>query len=92
MTITKKDLIRVISAEMGFSSKLSQDLVNRFFNTIKDELNSGKKIKLSGFGTFELVETKERVGRNPKTMKSYPIPSTKKVKFTLSNKAKRIIN
>ena len=70
----------------------AKKFVDLFFDTIKEQLNSGKTVKLSGFGTFDIVQTKERVGRNPKTMEEFPIPSKRKVKFTVSPKVKKSIN
>jgi len=47
---------------------------------------------LSGFGTFEVFQTKPRVGRNPKTMEAFPVISRDKVKFKASTKAKSFLN
>jgi nucleoid DNA-binding protein len=47
---------------------------------------------LSGFGTFEVFQTKPRVGRNPKTMETFPIISRDKVKFSASTRAKSFLN
>jgi nucleoid DNA-binding protein len=49
-------------------------------------------VKLSGFGTFKVFQTKPRSGRNPKTMETFPILSRKKVRFTATTKAKDYLN
>ncbi len=67
-------------------------IVNLYFNEIKSALRQDKKVKIPAFGSFEVKYTKPRIGRNPKTKEEFPIPSLKKVKFTLSKKAKRLIN
>ena len=92
MTLTKKELAQNLSDQTELSLTDAKKFVDLFFDTIKEQLNSGKTVKLSGFGTFDIVQTKERVGRNPKTMEEFPIPSKRKVKFTVSPKVKKSIN
>jgi len=92
VTLTKKELAQNLSDQTELSLADAKKFVDLFFDTIKEQLNSGKTVKLSGFGTFDIVQTKERVGRNPKTMEEFPIPSKRKVKFTLSPKVKKSIN
>ena len=92
MTLTKKELAQNLSDQTELSLADAKKFVDLFFDTIKEQLNSGKTVKLSGFGTFDIVQTKERVGRNPKTMEEFPIPSKRKVKFTVSPKLKKSIN
>ena len=92
MTLTKKELAQNLSDQTELSFADAKNFVDLFFDTIKEQLNSGKTVKLSGFGTFDIVQTKERVGRNPKTMEEFPIPSKRKVKFTVSPKVKKSIN
>ena len=92
MTLTKKELAQNLSDQTELSFADAKKFVDLFFDTIKEQLNSGKTVKLSGLGTFDIVQTKERVGRNPKTMEEFPIPSKRKVKFTVSPKVKKSIN
>ena len=92
MTLTKKELAQNLSDQTELSLVDAKKFVDLFFDTIKEQLNSGKTVKLSGFGTFDIVQTKERIGRNPKTMEEFPIPSKRKVKFTVSPKVKKSIN
>ena len=92
MTLTKKELAQNLSDQTELSLADAKKFVDLFFDTIKEQLNSGKTVKLSGFGTFDIVQTKERVGRNPKTMEEFPIPSKRKVKFTVSPNVKKSIN
>ena len=92
MTVTKKERAQNLSDQTELSLADAKKFVDLFFDTIKEQLNSGKTVKLSGFGTFDIVQTKERVGRNPKTMEEFPIPSKRKVKFTVSPKVKKSIN
>jgi len=92
MNLTKKDLSAVLKKELKLSVNISDSLVDEFFKVIKTTLRSQKNFKLSGFGSFETFVTKERIGRNPKTMKNYRIPSQNKVRFSPTSKAKYFLN
>ena len=92
MNLTKKDLSTILRKELKLSVDISDSLVDEFFQTIKTTLRSQRNLKLSGFGSFEIFTTKERVGRNPKTMENYKIPSQNKVRFSPTSKAKYFLN
>src|SRR5262245_56644937 len=65
--MTKADLVEAIHTKVGFSKKESADIVEMVFDTIKETLEKGEKIKISGFGNFEVRDKRSRVGRNPQT-------------------------
>tara|TARA_B100000900_G_scaffold329306_1_gene289734 strand:+ start:223 stop:501 length:279 start_codon:yes stop_codon:yes gene_type:complete len=92
MNLTKKDLSAILKRELRLSFDISDSLVDEFFLSIKSTLRSKKNIKLSGFGTFETFRTKERIGRNPKSMENFKIPSQYKVRFSPTSKAKYFLN
>ena len=92
MSVTKKDLSALLKKELKLSVEVSDSLVDKFFEVIKSTLKSQSGIKLSGFGTFEIIKTKERMGRNPKTMEDFLIPTRNKVRFSLTSKAKYFLN
>ena len=92
MNLTKKDLSTILRKELKLSVDISDSLVDECFQVIKTTLRSQKNLKLSGFGSFEIFATKERVGRNPKTMENYKIPSQNKVRFSPTSKAKYFLN
>ena len=92
MNLTKKDLSTILKKELGLSFDISDSLVDEFFLSIRSTLRSQKNIKLSGFGTFETFRTKERMGRNPKSMVDFKIPSQNKVRFSPTSKAKYFLN
>ena len=92
MNLTKKDLSTILKKELGLSFDISDSLVDEFFLSIRSTLRSQKNIKLSGFGTFEIFRTKERMGRNPKSMENFKIPSQNKVRFSPTSKAKYFLN
>lgn len=92
MNLTKQHLVQMLIENHGLTKDISSEVVNLYFSEIKKALIAGKKVKIPGFGSFEIKHTKPRVGRNPKTKEEFPIPSLKKVKFALSKKAKQLIN
>ena len=92
MNVTKKDLRAILKKELNLSEETSESLVDEFFEAIKTTLRSKKNLKLSGFGTFETFTTKDRMGRNPKTMEEFEIPAQNKVRFSSTSKAKYFLN
>jgi integration host factor subunit alpha len=92
MSLAKKDLSQKLKQELNLKMETTDLLVDEVFQSIKKSLRDSKIVKLSGFGTFEVFQTKPRVGRNPKTMENFPIISRDKVKFTASSKAKSFLN
>ena len=66
--------------------------VDNFFKTLIVELIKSNKVKISSFGTFAVLDKKERIGRNPKTKVVAKIKSRKVVKFKASNFIKMKIN
>ena len=67
-------------------------IVDDFFESIISELLKFGKIKISSFGSFEVVNKRERVGRNPKTRVEAKISARKIVKFKPSNMIKDKLN
>ena len=92
MNLTKQHLSAVLKKELKLSVDISDSLVDEFFQAIKMTLRSQKNFKLSGFGSFETYVTKERMGRNPKSMENFRIPSQNKVRFSPTSKAKYFLN
>jgi len=92
MSLAKKDLSQKLKQVLNLKMETTDLLVDEVFQSIKKSLRESKIVKLSGFGTFEVFQTKPRVGRNPKTMETFPIISRDKVKFTASTKAKSFLN
>jgi len=90
--LTKKDLINSIYMQIGFSKKISDNLIDDFFQTLIENLINEKKIKLSKFGTFFIREKKSRVGRNPKTKEEKIISSRNVVLFKASKEFKELVN
>ena len=89
---TRKDLSNSIYKELGFSKNFSSTIVDDFFEILIQQLVKFRKIKISSFGTFEVINKKERIGRNPKTKEVAKITSRQVVKFRPSSIFKKKIN
>ena len=89
---TRKNLTNKIYQNLGFSKNFSSTLIDDFFEIIVSELIKKNKIKISSFGTFEIINKKERIGRNPKTKEVARISARKIVKFRPSVLMKEKIN
>ena len=92
-TVTKADIVeRVYTAAPGMSKKESADVVEAVFETIKDTLERGEKIKISGFGNFEVKSKEERVGRNPQTGQEIKIAPRRVLTFKPSQVLRTAVN
>ena len=92
VNLTKKDLINSIYMQIGFSKKISENLIEDFLSTIIINLKAEKKIKISKFGTFLVRNKKSRIGRNPLTKEIKPISERNVILFRASNEFKDLIN
>jgi integration host factor subunit alpha len=91
--MTKADIIENVYVKLGgFSKKESAELVDLVFETMKETLAIGEKIKISGFGNFVVREKKERIGRNPQTGEEIKISARKVLTFKPSQVLKNALN
>ena len=90
--MTKADLVEAIHTKVGFSKKESADIVEMVFDTMKETLESGEKIKISGFGNFEVRDKRSRVGRNPQTGEVIEISARRVLTFKPSQVLKNALN
>ena len=92
INLTKKDIINSLYMQIGFSKKISEQLLEDILEIILDNLKNYKKIKISNFGTFSLRLKKSRLGRNPKTKEKKIITERNVVLFKPSKDFKNYIN
>ncbi|MCK6529980.1 integration host factor subunit alpha [Myxococcota bacterium] len=90
--MTKADLIESVYVQAGFSKKEAADVVDLVFETIKETLERGEKIKISGFGNFVVREKRSRVGRNPQTGREITISERRVLTFKPSQVLKDALN
>jgi integration host factor subunit alpha len=90
--MTKADIIESVYEKVGFSKKESADIVELIFDTLKQTLERGEKIKISGFGNFIVRDKKSRIGRNPQTGKVIEITARRVLTFRPSQVLKTALN
>ena len=89
---TRKDLSNKIYHKLGFSKNISSVIIDDFFELLILELIKSKKIKISSFGTFRILNKNERIGRNPKTKVEFKILARKIVSYKPSLLLKEKLN
>lgn len=91
--MTKADMVQALYSRLGgFSKKESADLVDLVFETMKETLGRGEKIKISGFGNFVLRDKRPRQGRNPQTGTPIMITERRVLSFKASQLLKHALN
>jgi nucleoid DNA-binding protein len=91
-TVTKKNLIQSISQERGVHPNDVRNVIQSFLDAMTENLAKGDRLEFRDFGVFEIVERKQKIGRNPKDA-AVPIviPARRAVKFTPGKKMKQLI-
>ena len=92
MTMTKADIVEIIREKIGFGGKESTEIVEQVFEILKETLEGGEKVKISGFGNFVIRQKRPRRGRNPKSGQELVISARKVVTFKPSNKLRKALN
>lgn len=90
--MNKSELIEAIAKESGLSKKDARVAVNAFTNVVSKELCKKGKVKLVGFGTYEVSEKPDKTGRNPQTGNTIAIPATFVPKFKAGKALKASVN
>jgi len=92
MTLTKAQIIDSISSNIDLPKAKSSELVESLLETIKNTLENGEDVLLSGFGKFCVKEKNERRGRNPASGNALMLESMRIVTFKCSGKLKDKMN
>ncbi|RJQ56462.1 MAG: integration host factor subunit alpha [Desulfobacteraceae bacterium] len=90
--LTKADIVSAVQKENGFSYKESSEMVERLIEILKDSLQSGEDVLISGFGKFHVKSKNARRGRNPATGDDMMLSARKVVTFKASGKLRDRIN
>jgi len=90
--LTKANIIEAIQKENGYSLKQSSEVTEILLEIIKQILESGEDVKISGFGKFQVKYKRQRRGRNPSTGEDLLLPPRRVVTFKCSNKLRNRIN
>lgn len=91
-TITKKQLVQAISQEKNLHPNDVRNVIQAFLDAMTQFLAKGDRLEFRDFGVFEIVERKQKIGRNPKNA-GVPIviPARKAVKFTPGKMMRQLI-
>ena len=90
--MTEADIVETIYEKVGFSRKESADIVDLVFDLLKETLEKGDKIKISGFGNFVVREKRPRKGRNPQTGDEIQISARRVLTFKPSQVLRKALN
>lgn len=88
MALTKADLTEHLFDELGLNKREAKEIVEQMFESIKESLEKGEQVKISGFGKFELKDKEARPGRNPKTGEDVSISARRVVTLRTGQKLK----
>ncbi len=86
--LTKAELSEMLYDELGLNKREAKEIVELFFEEIRNALENNEQVKLSGFGNFDLRDKSTRPGRNPKTGEVIPISARRVVTFKPGQKLK----
>ena len=90
--MTKADIADHIHSTTGLSKKDSAEMLESVFTIMKESLEAGESIKVSGFGNFEVKQKDARRGRNPQTGEAITIEARKVLTFKPSTRLRLSIN
>lgn len=90
-TLTKAELADLLFERLGLNKRESKDMVEAFFDIIQAALITGRDVKMSGFGNFNIRRKAPRPGRNPRTGETIPIKARNVVTFHASHKLKDVV-
>ena len=65
--MTKSELVRALSDQMGFSQTMAEEVVSTVFNAMSNALTNGDRVEIRGFGSFKVKKYDGYTGRNPRT-------------------------
>ncbi len=90
--MNKADLVAAMAEKAGLDKKMAEKALKAFEDVVTEELKKGGKVQLVGFGTFEVAERAERIGRNPQTGADMVIGASKAPKFKAGKVLKDAVN
>jgi integration host factor subunit alpha len=90
--MTKADIVEIIYEKIGFSRKESAEIVDLVFDLLKETLEIGDKVKISGFGNFIVRQKRSRKGRNPQTGEEIQITARRVLTFKPSQVLRKALN
>lgn len=90
--MNKQELLSAMAEKTGLTKKDTEAALAAFISTVQDALKSGDKVQLIGFGSFEVRDRAERMGKNPLTGEAMKIPAAKVPAFKAGRALKDLVN
>ena len=90
--MNKTELVAAMAEQTNLSKKDAEAALKAFIDVVSEELKKGEKVRLVGFGTFEVSERAAREGRNPQTGETMEIKASKTPKFKAGKALKDMMN
>lgn len=90
--MVKADIVEKIVENTGYTKAESANLLEAVFETMKSNLEAGEKIKIAGFGVFNVKQKADRKGRNPQTGESMTISARRILTFKPSVVLRKALN
>lgn len=87
-SMQKTEFIKTIAERTGNSQKDTKEIIDAALDVIAEALADGRRVTLTGFGTFEVRDRQERDGVNPQTGEKIKIPATRTPGFSASSTLK----
>ena len=92
MAMTKAELVEIVCEKTGFTRHESAEFLEKVFAIMKETLEKGEKIKISGFGNFVVRQKRSRKGRNPQTGEEMAIAERRVLTFRPSQVLRKVLN
>ena len=89
--MTKADLVAILAKHSGGSKAAAEKAINTLICSIFESLRRGRRVTISGFGTFVVTRRAARNGRDPRTGKEITIPPARVPRFRPSRSLKTAI-
>lgn len=80
--LTKSALAHAVAKENGLTISKANEVVGSVLSNLEQALADGENVRLTGFGSFKVKETKARTGRNPSTGEPIDVPASRRVSFS----------
>ena len=90
--MNKTQIAEIVAAKTGAKKKDADQMIAVIFESVSEALAAGEKVQIFGFGSFEVKERAERIGRNPRTKEEMTIPAFKCASFSPSKALKESVN
>lgn len=78
----KSEFAQQLAQKTGMPTSKANQFLNAFLDTITEDLARGEEVRLTGFGSFRVMPTKERMATNPRTREKIRVPAGKRLSFS----------